>query len=355
MSATANSGRKQHRDNTQLTNIMEFPKDRQAMKDELKSRLTFEDAVFSTHPTNKSISYYRINIGIKNPDGTEGEVVVGLDRCFSFGLTTNYDESKTTIQSYSYPISMYDRNGASEFQLLTVQFIEVFSEVCQEYTLQSAVKQSLSAPKTELHHLEKYNPLYYPEDKKTGERIQGKSPNFYPKLLWSKAGVNKNGKAIAERMFTRFYSEDEVGPDGEPLPLNPLDFLDKRHYTTPAIKFESIFFSAKTKNIQTKVYEALVKLVDNGSKRLLRTVPRQADSSSSANVQTKVTFSESSSSSSSSSSSDVPAKAEKKLVASDDEEEGQAGEEEEKEPEPEPKSKKSKKGDVKRVKVTAPK
>jgi hypothetical protein len=362
MSATVAAKRRQ-RDNTQLTNILDFPRDRQAMKEELKSRLIFEDAVFGSHPTNKTITFYRINIGIKNPDGTEGEVIVGLDRSFSFGVSTNYDESKTVIQSYSYPIALYDKNGATELQLLTVQFIEVFSEICQEHTLQTHVKQSLSAPKTELHHLEDYNPLYYPEDKKTGERIPGKSPNFYPKLLWVKAGTNKNGKAVPDRMFTHFYAEDEDGPDGEPLELNPLDFIDKKHHTTAAIKLESIFFGAKTKNIQTKVYEAVVKSADNGSRRLLRTTRTLAPSSNEpgkppvsgkAESSSSSSSSASASSSSSSSAPSTPAKSEKKLVASDDEN-GEDGEDEEKEPEPEPKPKKGKKGDVKRVKVNPPK
>lgn len=366
MSASGNAKKSMKRDNTQLTNIMDLPNDRQALKEELKKRLIFEDAVFGTHPTNKTITFYRINIGIKNPDDSEGEVIIGLDRSFSFGVSTNYDESKTVIQSYSYPISMYDRNGATDHQLRSVQFIEVLSEVCQEYTLQPHVKQSLSAPKTELHHLEKYNPLYYPEDKKTGERIQGKSPNFYPKLLWVKAGVNKNGKEVKERMFTRFYAEDEDGPDGEPLSLNPLEFLDKKHYTTAAVKFESIFFGAKTKNIQTKVYEAVVKAADSGSKRLLRTAvrvpPSMPPSADGANSSSSASSSASSSSSSSSSSFSVPAppKSEKKpLEASDDEAEEGEGEEAEKAPEPvpEPKSKKEKKdkGDGnKRVKVKSP-
>jgi len=368
MSASGAAKKRTQRDNTQLTDIMSLPRDRQALKEELKKRLVFDDAVFGSHPTNKTITFYRINIGIKNPDDSEGEVIINLDRSFSFGVSTNYDESKTIIQSYSYPISMYDKNGATEMQLLSVQFIEVLSEVCQEYTLQPHVKQSLAAPKTELHHLEKYNPLYYPEDKKTGERILGKSPNFYPKLLWAKAGTNKQGKEVKERMFTRFYAEDEDGPDGEPVSLNPLDFLDKKHYTTAAVKFESIFFGAKTKNIQTKVYEAIVKPADNGSRRLLRTAPRPVLAPHVDNSSSSSSFSASNSSSASSSSSSVsaaPSKAaaEKKLEASDDEkeqaeEEGE-GEEEEKvvPPVPQQKAKKEKKDKGeggKRVKVHSP-
>ena len=91
MSASGAAKKRTQRDNTQLTDIMSLPRDRQALKEELKKRLVFDDAVFGSHPTNKTITFYRINIGIKNPDDSEGEVIINLDRSFSFGVSTNYE------------------------------------------------------------------------------------------------------------------------------------------------------------------------------------------------------------------------------------------------------------------------
>jgi hypothetical protein len=347
--------------NTQLINIMDLPHDRAGMKAALKARLIFDPATYGAIPGDEQLGFHRINVGITNPDGTQGDVVFGMDRSFSFGVSENRSKETKALQGYSYPISLYDRDGATEHQLLTVQFIELCAEVAIEHMLKAATRDEVNDYKYQEANLMKFNPLYYKEEK--GVRIEGASPTFYPKLMWYKAGKNKRGKEVGERMFSRFYAEDEVDENGDPLPLNPLDFQNKKHNTTPAIKWEGIFFGKAAKNTQWKLYEAYVKEAESGAKRLLRTAARSQPTivaaPATAAAASKAGKDEAGANVASSASAAAPQSPvatskpaapvpERKLAASDDEHE----EEDEEEEKPK-KPKKGKKGDVKRVKVPA--
>jgi hypothetical protein len=269
MSAVNKQSRKNRSGKTQLIDLNDFPKEREAVKQLLKERLIFDAAVSGTVPNSKPpVTFHRINIGIKNTDQSEGDVVLGMDRCFSFGVSENRNDQQV-LNGYSYPIAMRDRDGATPYQEQTIQFIEVLAEVCQEHCLQPAVLASMKMQGSiKAHHLEGMNPLYYQKDE-NGERQEGGNVTFYPKLMWFPAG-EKNGKVREERMFTHFYAEDEIDEEGEALELNPLNFIGKKHHTTPAVKFESLFIGAKTKNVQCKLFEANVKESETRPKRLMK-------------------------------------------------------------------------------------
>jgi hypothetical protein len=260
---------------TQLTDVMDFPADRKAMYDELKKRVVIDPPVAGTVPNSSPpISFHRLMIIIKNADGTEGDLVFALDRCFSFGTGENKSPDTQKLNGYSTSVSMYDREGATPRQLQSVQFIAVLSEVITDHLLQEEVKAAMDNYELQAHHLEKLNPLYYKKVK--GKLVDGASPNFYPKLIWYGAGKDKNGKDRPANMRTKYYIEDEVDENGDQLEANPLDFIGVRHYITPAVKIESVFMGAKTKNLQCKVYEAEVKLADTGPKRLLKVAATRA-------------------------------------------------------------------------------
>lgn len=268
MSAKPSTKRINRSSTTQLLNLMDLPRDRAAMKAELKKRVIFDPAIPGSVP-DSDISFFRINMGIINPDGTQGDIVFGMDRSFSFGVSENRNKETKALQGYSYPISLYDRDGATVHQEMTVQFIELIAEIATEHMIKPEIKDSVNNHKLQAHHLEKFNPLYYREEK--GVRVPGASPTFYPKLLWFKAGKDKRGKEVGDRMFSKMYLEDEVDENGEPLEATVLDFISKKHNTTPAVKIDGIFLGSLAKNIQYKLYEAYVKEMDSNSKRLLKT------------------------------------------------------------------------------------
>jgi len=262
--------------NTLLTDVLDFPGDRKALKEELKRRLVIDPPQTGTVPnSNPAITYNRINIGIRNPDGTEGDLVVPLDRSFSFGVSESKAPDTGILNGYSMVISMYDRDGATERQARSVMFIEVLAEILIEHCLTEETKDALGKYDLEAALLKKLNPLYYKTEK--GKRVEGASPTFYPKLMWYKAGKDKNGKDKPASMGTTFYSEDDVDENGEQVTVDPLEFIGVKCYITPAIKFENIFLGSKN-NLQAKIYEAEVKAVETGKKRLLKVAATRAPS-----------------------------------------------------------------------------
>jgi hypothetical protein len=252
--------------NTQLTDVMEFSSDINTMKQQIKNRLIME-AVKSQIP-GSTLSFYRLMLSIKNPDNSVGDLIIDLDRSYSFGVSESRDLATNNLNGYTLSISMYDREGASEKQMRSVQFINCLSDVIKDHLLTEEGKSSVENWDLEAPLLKKVNPLYFKRDK--GKIVEGSSPTFYPKLMYYKASKDKNGKEREARIGTKFYLEDEVDENGDSLEVNPLDFLGVRCHVTPAVKFENVYVASKI-SMQCKVYEANVKAADSGPKRLLKT------------------------------------------------------------------------------------
>ena len=107
--------------------------------------------------------------------------------------------------------------------------------------------------------LKKLNPIYFKRDK--GKIVEGASPTLYAKL------IVKKDKTDGNKIISVFFDED-LGEQ-----INALDLLGKGCYVRAAIKFESIFIGNKI-SLQVKLYEAEVKIVASGMKRLLLQRPR---------------------------------------------------------------------------------
>lgn len=258
--------------NTMLTNVMDFPSDRKSMKEALKKVLVLEPAVSGSVPnSNPQIVFNRLPIAIENPDGTVGDLVLGLDRCFSFGAGKNENAETKALNGYSMSISMYDRDGATDMQIRTVMFIEILAELLIDHIMTDEFKESINNWDIEPALLKKLNPLYYKKDK--GKLVPDAPPTMYPKLMWWKAGKDKQGREKAARMATIFMKEDEIDENGEPVQVDPLDYLGVKCHITPAVKFEGVFLGAKN-TLQHKIYEAYVAEAESGPKRLLKVATR---------------------------------------------------------------------------------
>lgn len=269
MSSQANKKRNSRSRFTQLTDVMSFPADVKALKEELKRRVVIDPPTFGTVPNSTpEIKFVKKFFGIKNSDGTEGELVLDTDRLFCFGVSEAKAPDTGILNGYSMAISMYDRDGATERQMRTVQFINVLTDVLKEHLLLDETKNETEFYELEAADLKKFNPLYLKKDK--GKIVEGSAPTFYPKLIHFKAGKDKNGKPRDAKMMTKFYLEDEVDDNGDSVEVNPLDYIGVRFHATTAVKFECIYMSAKTINIQTKATEAEIKAAETGPKRLLR-------------------------------------------------------------------------------------
>jgi hypothetical protein len=242
-------------ENTQLTNAKNFnPKN-----------LIFAKSKEGSIP-DSSIKFLRIPVGIKNPDGSTGELVLLTPRVYSFGLSVNTNMQTKKPDGYTFPLCLQSREGLTEDER---DFISAFTAVvdrCKEYLVQPEVKKEIKKFDLEISDLKKLNSLYY--KRVDGAIVDGSGPVLYPKIMLKKT-KSKKGDETFEQITTIF--SDENGQD-----IDPMTLLEKHCYTRAAVKIESIFIGAKI-SLQIKVHEAEVKIIGGTVRRLLSR-PQASDS-----------------------------------------------------------------------------
>jgi hypothetical protein len=195
----------------------------------------------------------RINIGTKNPDGSEGELVFETQRLFSFGVCENIDQKTNALNGYTMPICLHSKDGASDEEKAFTDKFDAIIEKCKDYMLEN--KKELKMNDLERSDLRKLNPIYVKKDA-DGEPVEGASPTLYAKLIVSK----KHGQ---NKIMTEFFD----AASGEQY--NALDLIGKYCHVRAVIKIESLFLGSLKTSLQIKLYEAEVSLVNSGVKRLL--------------------------------------------------------------------------------------
>jgi hypothetical protein len=229
-----------------------------------------ENIVFD-EPTENNIpgstlKFFRVNVGTKNPNGTEGNLVLKLDKCMSYGLQETRDMQTGVLNGYSISLCMKDKEGATERQEKTLEVFNKIVEKCKDHLL--SVRTKIKKFDLERNDLKKLNPMYM-KRKEDGQIDENAIPTLYPKLLYYKSRKDKNGNEIPAKIGSVFYNEDEVDEEGNPVEVDPMIFLGKRCLVTAALKVESIFVGKDIK-LQCKLIEADVKSLDTKPKRLLR-------------------------------------------------------------------------------------
>ncbi len=235
---------------TQLTDISTFD----------ASTIIFADPQKNTVPDTKPvISYTRVPISVRYPDGSTGDLVLPTSRCFSFGIQANEDERTGAVNNYSMSLVLYSRDGPTPEEENWVTTFNSIISTAESWILEN--KEELGKYDLTAHDLKKLNPLWWKKeiytDPNTGKsaerRVPGRGPTLYPKLLWQRGSGD---------ITTRFFDElsDEV--------LNPHDLIGQRSNLTAAVKIESIYVG-KSISIQVKLVEANVSIVDNSYRRLL--------------------------------------------------------------------------------------
>lgn len=199
------------------------------------------------------ITFKRIRLSARNPDGTIGDLVLNTaSDLLSFGLQENVDMTTGKANGYSFPICLWSRTGATEEEKLFVTQFDRLVEVCKNYLV--AHREELEKYDLELADLKKFNPLYWKMDK--GKIVEDRGPMLYVKVLENKK---------TDKISTLFID------DATNQILNPMELLNKRCLVSAAVKIESIFIGNKI-SLQVKLYEAVVKVVDTTIRGLLRPV-----------------------------------------------------------------------------------
>ena len=214
---------------------------------------------------NKTIKYYKINIGSKNKNGV-GEFVFDLPHfCHSFGIEEYQNESgKPTNHSIS--LSLVDLNNSTEEQAEQLELVRTFNSLMDKFKDHLlSVKKEIKKPQLDRTDLKKFNPMNQPLDE--DGQPKGSAWYFSPKLMERKLYNKEDPSDIQIKIETKFYTE-EFDHRGDPVEVSPLEFLGKKHFKfRGAIKIDNIYIGSKI-SLQCKIYDGVVRTVSNERKRL---------------------------------------------------------------------------------------
>jgi len=228
------------------------------------NQMIFSDPIPGSVPDSiPKIEFKRINISTVYDDGTVGDLIFPTERLYSYGVTENVSQESQKVTGFTFPLCLWNIDGATQAEKGWVQTFEDVVEHCMEHVLENQEEIDIEVSRAELTKTKGgFNPLYWKrekiEDKETGktktQKVPGRGPTLYTKLIYSK----KN-----EKFITRFFDTNDN-------PIQPLDLMGKRCHAEAAVKIESIFISGTGKvSLQVKLYEAVVELADTGMERLL--------------------------------------------------------------------------------------
>ena len=201
-----------------------------------------------------SVTFKRIQMGTRNPDGTLGELILSTSRLFSFGLSPSVNMTTGKTDGYTLAMCLTNMDAPTQEEKA---FLDTFNKICDhavDYILQH--RDDVGKYELEKADLKKFNPVYIKREK--GKVVEGSSPMLYAKVL-----QNKKMQTIT----SLFY--DKYGRD-----IDPMSLMNKQCYVKAAVKIEGIFIGSKV-SLQVKLHEAEVEMRESGVKRLLR--PSAAD------------------------------------------------------------------------------
>jgi hypothetical protein len=218
------------------------------------SNMIFSEPQFGSIPDSKpAITFKRINIQTRNPDGTVGDLVLETEKVFSFGICENINMETGKVNGYVLPLCLYNKDCPTSPEKEFVSTFNNIVDTIKEHLIK--VRESIEQDDLDERDLKKLNPLYFKKEK--GKILEKSGPTLYAKLIMSKK-LNK--------IMSMFYD-----PDTD-VEYDPLELIGKFGYAKAAIKFESIFIGNKI-SLQIKIHECEYEITQRGMKRLLSSRP----------------------------------------------------------------------------------
>ena len=222
------------------------------------SRMIFSKAeskqIPNDNPSAPKMTYKTIGIGVRNIDGTRGDLVFETATdLFSFGVSPNTEMGSTRVNGYTMPLCLHNKEGVTESEK---SFTDTFNQIIEHIKKHVlSVKDDIERYDLDEADLKRMNPLYY--KRVQGKVVDGFGPTLYAKLLYKKGKKDEGCKILTE--FVNVDTNETI---------DPLTLEKKYCFVTGAVKFESIYIGTKI-SVQIKLTEALVRLLDSGPKRLL--------------------------------------------------------------------------------------
>jgi len=200
----------------------------------------------------QKINFKRVRLACRNPDGSIGDLIFSTpEKIHTFGLQESRDLTSNKLNGYVLPLCLWGRNGPSENEKKFTDVFSLVSDHCKQYLLEH--REDIEKYDLDMSDLKKFNPLFWKMDK--GKPVEGKGPMLYSKVIMNK----KNNK------ISTIFVDEATNKE-----IDPFTILNKPCSVTAALKFESIFVGNKI-SLQVKLYEVVVRLIENNSMRgLLR-------------------------------------------------------------------------------------
>ncbi len=233
------------------------------------------------------IKFKRTNLLYKFDDKKEeySELILGFDKMFTFGVSVTLDTKTQEPAGHSMSHCLYTKEGATEREIKVVDKLKELNEKCKDYVYENrkalGKASSITSRQSEIMNQDMDKILYFKKDE-DGNIDTSQGPTISPRLIEyeaSKKVDKKTGKTVEKpyQMSTLFYLQDEVDENGEPLEVNPLDYIStkatpKYCHATSAMKFESVFVG-KNIRLQCKLTESFIEPMQQGSQRLLKYRP----------------------------------------------------------------------------------
>ena len=264
---------------------------------DVKNIIVSEPKTDQIKDDGKIISYQRIGIQVKYPDGNKGDLILPTSELFSFGISESINSTTGLVDSKSLSLCLWNRDKNTGKYIPTKEQ-KLFTDTL--YLIGQEIKNRLKI----LFEEKKLLPIFYKNKSSSFSNIEGQidccplywgknmfeeietegyvntyenGPTLYARLIESK----KNNKILTH--FTDFAG-NEIND-----PFEKFNSTKKMYCTViAAIRVESIFISGAGKiKVQYKVYEAQCKSIESGVKRLL---PRRQEQVSCDNEETDDNF-----------------------------------------------------------------
>ena len=241
--------------------------------------IIFANAVETKVP-NSTITNRRVYIKSKNPDGSTGNLYLQLPQLFSFGVSeTRNMNDPTKIDGYTVSHVLRSKDGATPEEVKCESVLRDIVKKCvanvnEQFKNKLLPTQWKEMVCVKLKKLEN-KILYQKLDDEGNVADENSSPTLSVKLVETKSKKDpKTGAITSGKIDTTFYHNEEVDNNGDPLELNPLDYLStkeiKKYFkTTSVIKIEDIFIASDKCTITIKLSEAEIEPVGNKMPKLL--------------------------------------------------------------------------------------
>ena len=134
-------------ENTELTNINDL---------NLKN-IRFYPAINCSIP-NTDINYKRIPIGMLNPNGTEGDLIISTHKCFSYGVGETTDPiNKKRITGYNFPLVLWSLDGPTDEEKKWVDVFNKIVDTCKTHIVKT--REEIDEYELTMNDLKRFNPL----------------------------------------------------------------------------------------------------------------------------------------------------------------------------------------------------